>query len=88
MRDSEAGKKIGVGNQAAIACIGLVSGFFRVFGMRACRFSPSCSVYAREAFGTFGFFRAFSVTVKRLFRCHPFCDGGYDPLLKESWKNG
>ena len=61
--------------------IGLVSGFFRALGWRACRFHPSCSVYARRALETKTFFSALWLISKRLLRCHPFSKGGYDPVV-------
>jgi len=48
-----------------------------------CRFYPSCSDYALQAFQDFGFFKALQLTLKRLLRCHPFCEGGID-LLPEA----
>ena len=45
-----------------------------------CRFRPSCSCYAVEAFAIHGFFRGFWLTCYRLLRCQPFCQGGYDPV--------
>jgi hypothetical protein len=60
--------------------IHLIAGFFRALGARACRFHPSCSHYAVQAFEAFGFFKAFGLTAKRLLRCQPFSKGGYDPL--------
>lgn len=59
-----------------------VSAFFRALGLRACRYYPSCSEYAVEAFVAFGFFRAWRLPVARVLRCHPFAPGGYDPLMK------
>ena len=47
-----------------------------------CRFSPSCSQYAREAFERHGFFRGLVIAGARLLRCHPFGRSGYDPVLK------
>ena len=45
-----------------------------------CRFYPSCSHYAYEAFGRYGVLRASWLTLTRLCRCHPFTAGGYDPV--------
>ncbi|HNX69223.1 MAG TPA: membrane protein insertion efficiency factor YidD [Candidatus Omnitrophota bacterium] len=45
-----------------------------------CRFSPSCSVYAEEAIQQRGSFAGGWLAVKRLFKCHPFHPGGYDPV--------
>ena len=45
-----------------------------------CRFTPSCSAYAIDAFTQRGFFIGFGLTVFRILRCNPFCAGGYDPV--------
>ena len=45
----------------------------------ACRFAPTCSEYARQAFAEHGFARGTWLAVRRLLRCHPFHPGGYDP---------
>lgn len=45
-----------------------------------CRFTPTCSAYAIEAFQKRGFFVGFALTVWRILRCNPFCPGGYDPV--------
>ena len=45
-----------------------------------CRFSPSCSAFAREAVKRYGIFRGFLLTIHRLLRCHPFGGWGYDPV--------
>lgn len=44
-----------------------------------CRFTPSCSVYAMEAFKKYGFLRGAARSMGRLARCNPLCEGGYDP---------
>jgi putative membrane protein insertion efficiency factor len=45
-----------------------------------CRFEPSCSAYAVEAIRTYGAARGSWLAVKRIGRCHPFCEGGHDPV--------
>lgn len=45
-----------------------------------CRFYPSCSDYAYEAFERYGVIRGLAYTVYRVARCHPFNPGGYDPV--------
>ncbi len=45
-----------------------------------CRFQPTCSEYARQAFRKYGFFKGTWLTIKRISRCHPLAKGGYDPL--------
>jgi putative membrane protein insertion efficiency factor len=45
----------------------------------ACRFSPTCSEYARLSILAHGLTRGAWLAVRRLGRCHPFHPGGYDP---------
>lgn len=45
-----------------------------------CRFYPSCSEYMRIAVYKKGFFIGFFLGIKRILKCHPFSDGGYDPV--------
>ena len=47
-----------------------------------CRFIPTCSTYALEAFEERGAIIGFGLTVGRICRCNPFCKGGYDPVPK------
>lgn len=47
---------------------------------RHCRFTPTCSQYALEAFRTLGPIRALRLTLWRLARCQPLAKGGYDPV--------
>ena len=51
-----------------------------------CRFTPSCSAYAIDAFLEWGFFVGFGLTVWRILRCNPFCRGGYDPVPERKRK--
>ncbi len=46
----------------------------------SCRFHPSCSAYAVEALTRHGAARGSWLTARRLARCHPFCEGGIDPV--------
>ena len=46
----------------------------------ACRFTPTCSEYAADAIARYGFLKGSVLGLKRLLRCHPFSEGGYDPV--------
>jgi putative membrane protein insertion efficiency factor len=46
----------------------------------ACRFEPSCSRYALDALDQHGAAIGSYLAAKRLLRCHPWCDGGLDPV--------
>ena len=48
-----------------------------------CRYFPTCSSYSIEALKTFGFFKGVYLSLKRILSCHPFKEGGIDPVKKE-----
>ncbi|AEN73976.1 UPF0161 protein yidD [Rhodothermus marinus SG0.5JP17-172] len=62
--------------------IGLVRGYQLILGPHlpaTCRYTPSCSNYAIEAFQKYGAVRGLILTLWRLARCHPWGGYGYDP---------
>jgi putative membrane protein insertion efficiency factor len=63
--------------------LGLIRGYqltLSPFIGQHCRFTPSCSHYAAEAIRVHGPARGSWLAVKRIGRCHPFCEGGIDPV--------
>lgn len=46
----------------------------------ACRFEPTCSAYALQALRQHGALAGATLAAARLARCHPWCDGGLDPV--------
>ncbi len=52
-----------------------------------CRFTPTCSQYAVEAFKEWGFIAGLALTIWRILRCNPFGKGGYDPVPKRRKKD-
>ena len=46
----------------------------------ACRFEPTCSVYSLQALEQHGAAAGSYLTLKRLVRCNPWCEGGHDPV--------
>lgn len=66
--------------------------FYRRFLSRlkkepTCRFTPTCSAYALEALQKRGAIIGTILTIMRLFRCQPFCVGGYDPVPEHGLRN-
>lgn len=52
----------------------------------SCRFEPTCSVYALQALQRFGAGKGSYLMLRRIGRCHPWCDGGLDPVPEASAK--
>ena len=65
-------------------CIWLIRFYQKALSPRkrnpTCRFTPTCSAYAIDAFTKRGFFVGLWLTVWRILRCNPFSVGGYDPV--------
>ena len=49
---------------------------------QSCRHYPTCSNYSIEALKTYGPFKGLFLSIKRIFSCHPWAEGGYDPIKK------
>ena len=65
------------------ALIGLVKGYRLLLSPwlgSSCRFTPSCSVYSLQALEQHGAAAGTYLTLARLVRCHPWCEGGHDPV--------
>lgn len=68
--------------QISTSLINIYQKYCKDILLSACRFSPSCSEYARQALLKYGFFIGMFKAAKRLLLCHPFSGKeGYDPLL-------
>lgn len=71
----------------AIFLVGIYRKFISPLKPPCCRFNPTCSQYAIEAFSEWGFVCGLGLTIWRLLRCNPFCRGGYDPVPKRKRKH-
>ncbi len=49
-----------------------------------CRYRPTCSEYAATAVDRYGVIKGGWMAIKRVGRCHPFREGGYDPVPTDS----
>lgn len=50
---------------------------------QSCRYTPTCSTYAIEAFKEWGVFKGLWLTIKRITSCHPWGGCGHDPVPKK-----
>ena len=48
----------------------------------SCRYLPTCSEYSIETLKTHGFFKGLLLSTKRIASCHPWSNGGFDPVKK------
>ena len=63
-----------------VALIAFYQRWLSPLGPPCCRFVPTCSTYALEAFERHGLLWGLALAVWRLLKCHPFHPGGYDPV--------
>jgi uncharacterized protein len=54
--------------------------FLPIGQVACCRFHPACSQYCLEAVQRHGAVHGLWLGLKRILRCHPFCEGGFDPV--------
>jgi uncharacterized protein len=66
--------------KAVIATLRFYKRFLSPYLPSACRYQPTCSEYMLEAVSKYGVPRGVSLGVRRLLRCHPFRQGGFDPV--------
>jgi uncharacterized protein len=65
------------------AGVALIRGYRRFISPMlppSCRFTPSCSLYALQAIEKYGLLRGSFMGARRVLRCHPFSEGGFDPV--------
>lgn len=71
--------------------VGLVKGYRLLLSPSlgsSCRFEPTCSAYSLQALQQHGAAKGSYLTLYRLVRCHPWCNGGYDPVPSSPAKPG
>lgn len=64
----------------ALFLIGLYKKVISPLLLPRCRFFPSCSSYAEDCFKLHGFILGMYLSIKRLLKCQPFHEGGFDPV--------
>ena len=65
------------------AGVALIRGYRRFISPMlppSCRFTPSCSLYTLQAIDKYGLLRGGFMGARRVLRCHPFSEGGFDPV--------
>jgi len=78
------------GQKVATVSARILMGLIRIYQIALspllgahCRFAPSCSVFCHEAIALHGPIRGTRLGLRRLLRCHPWGDHGYDPVPPE-----
>jgi putative membrane protein insertion efficiency factor len=66
--------------KVVIATLGFYKSFLSPMLPSACRYRPTCSEYMIEAVDKYGVPRGLWMGTLRLMRCHPFHEGGFDPV--------
>lgn len=66
--------------RVAVFLIRLYQKFISPLFPPSCRFHPTCSEYAVQAFTKYGIFKGAIKSVWRILRCNPFNNGGFDPV--------
>lgn len=51
---------------------------------RQCRYHPTCSAYALEAIAKHGIVKGYGLALRRILRCHPWGDSGFDPVPEKA----
>lgn len=72
-------RHLNIGVQAALGVLWLYKNAISPLLPKSCRFIPTCSTYAQEAYMEFGFCKGSFLTTWRILRCNPLSKGGFDP---------
>ena len=70
----------GAGARFMTRCIRFYQRYLSPLHPACCIYTPTCSQYAVEAIAKYGALKGGWLTVRRILRCHPFHQGGYDPV--------
>ena len=86
----DAGPVIRRPSPAARSASALVRGYQHVTANRPspCRYIPTCSMYALDAYEQHGFLRGTWLTARRISRCHPWGRSGWDPVPPPAPRKG
>ncbi len=63
-----------------ISCIKIYQFFMSPILGQNCRYLPTCSEYSIESLKKFGIVKGIFISIKRISKCHPWGDHGYDPV--------